>query len=336
MAEIRHDPLEDRWVLLAPERSRRPLPGKIVRAPAKAGTPCPFCPGEEASVEPALLEWPDAPADWQLRVCPNRYPLLSAGVVSVRRGEGVYDVQSGVGAHEIVIESREHSVEFPDLPLPHATAILRAYRTRVADLYRDVRLRQVIFFKNRGWLSGATLEHGHSQLVATPFLPPASAARLRTSRDHFARKERCLLQDLVDQEVAAGRRMVREADGVATLVPFAAATPFEMLVVSLRPTPPFGELDDAGCAALASALQDAQRRLRAVLDDPDFNLVLYCEPNFPHLPAGTWDATPRHAFRWHVRLAPRQVPWAGFEWSSGTLVNTVNPDEAARLLRAAL
>ena len=79
---------------------------------------------------------------------------------------------NGVGAHEVVIESPEHDGG------DRAAAgrriwreVFRAYRDRIVDLAKDPRLEYVMVFKNHGELAGASLEHTHSQLIATPIVP---------------------------------------------------------------------------------------------------------------------------------------------------------------------
>jgi len=73
---------------------------------------------------------------------------------------------------------------------------------------------------------------------------------------------------------------------------------------------------------VAVALRDALQRLRAVLGDVPYNVVVYTAPR---------DAEP---FHWYVEVTPRVSVTAGFEQATGVLVNTVPPDDAAVALRA--
>src|SRR5205823_3505647 len=71
---------------------------------------------------------------------------------------------------------------------------------RMVDLSRDIRLKALIAFKNHGGPAGATLFHGHSQLIAVPFVPETLEAEVRAARRHFDEKERCVFCDIVAQE----------------------------------------------------------------------------------------------------------------------------------------
>src|SRR4029077_1863433 len=100
------------------------------------------------------------------------------------------------------------SKDLADLPVEHLTQVLTAYRERALDLHRDRRLRYVLIFKNHGAKAGATLEHTHTQLIATPIIPKILQEELDGSRRYFELKERCVFCDIVQQETAEknGRR----------------------------------------------------------------------------------------------------------------------------------
>src|SRR2546423_12822090 len=97
---------------------------------------------------------------------------------------------AGVGAHEVVIETREHAKTLADAPAAQIAAVLQAWQERMIDLSRDIRLKSILAFKNHGQPAGPTLFHAHSQLVALPFVPPALSDELLASRRHFDEEER--------------------------------------------------------------------------------------------------------------------------------------------------
>lgn len=70
------------------------------------------------------------------------------------------------------------------------------------------------------------------------------------------------------------------------------------------------------------ALRDALRRLRHVLGDVAYNVMVHTAP---HQACGT--------YHWHVHLLPRTSTAAGFEQGTGVLINTVAPETAAAQLR---
>src|SRR2546428_3628291 len=207
MPELRKDPVVGRWVIISTERGRRPSDFNGSGPPSTNPKICPFDVGNEDKTPPEVLAYrepgtaPNAPG-WTVRVVPNKFPALQIEGGLDRRGEGLYDRMNGVGAHEVIIEGPDHATELADLPAEHIAQVLQAYRERILDLSKDTRLRYVLIFKNHGQQAGATLEHTHSQLIATPIIPRVLQEELEGARRYYELKERCVFCDIVHQETA--------------------------------------------------------------------------------------------------------------------------------------
>lgn len=332
MPELRQDLVTGRWVILSPQRAERPYDFAGV-APARAAGPCPFCPGNEAETPPEILaarpagSLPDTPG-WTLRVVPNRFPALAREGRPERGAEGLYASLSGVGAHEIIVESPDHARGLAELPMERVAAVLGAWRRRMADLQADARLRYVLIFKNHGAPAGASLEHPHGQLLATPIVPRQVQEELDGARRHFERRGRCVFCDVVAQESGpdGGRCLVLARDGYVVLAPYAARFAYETWILPVAHASAFERGDAAQDAALAGVLGETLRRLERVLPRLAYNLVLHTAPcRSPEL----------GHYHWHVEILPRLSEFAGFEWGSGFFINPTPPEEAAAALRAA-
>jgi UDPglucose--hexose-1-phosphate uridylyltransferase len=329
MPELRKDPVVGRWVIISTERARRPsdFAGQPV---TPAGGPCVFCEGHEAGTPPEILAGrpggaaPNGPG-WTWRVVPNRFPALRIEGELEPAGDGVFDRMNGVGAHEVVIETPEHGASFATLSTDALADVLRAYRERLADLKKDPRFQYVLIFKNHGESAGASLEHPHSQLIATPIIPVMVAEELAGAARYWELKERCVWCDVLRQEARSGRRVVLEVDGFVALAPFAPRFPFETWVLPARHRAAFEESDPAELRALAALLGEFFRRMGRVLGDPPFNFMLHTAPlRAPELPS----------FHWHLEIIPKLTRVAGFEWGSGFFINPMPPEDAAEALRA--
>ena len=61
--------------------------------------------------------WPTATAaaanepGWRVRVVPNKFPVLGIEGELNRQGEGMYDKMNGIGAHEVIIETPDHTAD---------------------------------------------------------------------------------------------------------------------------------------------------------------------------------------------------------------------------------
>lgn len=339
MSELRWDPLKQHWVIIATERGRRPRDFQVEPEAAEM-TCCPFCygnedktPGEIFAVRPSGP--PNSP-NWRVRVIPNKYPALRIEGELNSRAYGLYDVMNGIGAHEVIIETPDHSMGMADLSVADITNVLVAYRTRYLDLRRDMRFRYLVLFKNHGRQAGATLLHSHSQLIAVPLIPPVAATELRVSREFYASKERCIYCDMIDFELQTGARVVKESKDFLLYAPYASSFPFELRLCPKRHSHDFALMNDADLAELAAAMKDMLARLKAVLKDPPYNFILHSSPpRQMRLGKPDYWSSIEFDYHWHIELVPRLTQIAGFEWGSGFFINPTSPEDAAAFLREA-
>ena len=331
MPELRKDPVVGRWVIISTERSRRP--GHFTpEASNGAQAFSPFTEGREDMTPPEVYaERPsggkrDGPG-WSVRVVPNKFPALEIEGSLDRRGEGLYDKMNGIGAHEVVIETPDAGLQFAELPPEQIRRVLVAWRERMLDLKKDTRFRYVLVFKNHGAGAGATLEHSHSQIIATPIIPKMVQEELDGARRNFELKERPVFSDIIDQETGEGqgRRVILRTGRYIVLAPFAPRFPFETWILPVARRAAFHTLDDPGeLLELATTLKETLGRLNAALDSPPYNLVLHtaplAEPDVPY-------------FHWHLEIMPKLTRVAGFEIGSGFYINPTPPEDAAQFLR---
>ena len=338
MSQLRKDPVLDRWVIIAAERGRRPSDFKA--EPIEVGSAgCPLCEGSEGKTPKEI--WairqpgtePNTPG-WQVRVVPNKFPALQIEGELDRRGEGLYDTMSGIGAHEVIIETPDHHLDLPDADVDHVALVLRAYRERTLDLRRDTRFRYALVFRNHGRVAGASLSHPHSQLIALPITPSLVRSKLESAREYYRRKERCIFCDLIWQERESGERVVMENERFVVLCPFAARFPFELAIFPKWHCHDLCLMGDAELREFAAVLHDMLGRLRTVLEDPPYNYVLVNAPNaLPRPGRPDYWGTLALDYHWHLEIYPRLTRMAGFEWGTGFYINPVAPEDAAQCLR---
>lgn len=331
MPELRKDPVMGRWVIVSTERGERP--SAFDHAPMKRIQGfCPFCPGREGKTPPEVHAdrepdtTPDSPG-WRVRVVSNKYPALQIEGEIERKAEGIFDKMTGVGAHEVVIECPEHDLEMSRLSHRQIARVIHAYRVRAVDLANDKRFRYIQIFKNHDEAAGATLEHPHSQIIATPIVPRRVVDELAGTAQHFDLKERCIYCDVIDQEAASGERTVLETDQYVALAPFASRFPFETWILPKQHRVRFEEGDDEDTWALADILKQTLARINAVLYSPPYNFVIHTAPI-------NEETDPLH-YHWHIEIMPRLTKVAGFEWGTGFYINPTPPEDAARFLREA-
>jgi UDPglucose--hexose-1-phosphate uridylyltransferase len=322
MSELRQDPTTHNWVIIAPERARRPHGDADVWTPGR----CPFCPGNEVMTPPELWRLSDPAGGWRVRVIPNKFPMLVPTAGLGPRSPHVAGALDGYGHHEVIIESPRHDWDIATSEVGTVRDILHAYRARYRVLRDASGVAVVVAFRNHGAGSGTSLVHPHSQVVGLPVVPPRVRQRWEVSRLYFADVGRCLTVDLVERELADGRRMVSQAGPLVAFQPFAATAPFETWVAPRFQQASFGDADDGILAGLATLLRAVLGGLRA-LDDPPYHLVVHSAP-----PA----AEESLHLSWQLQIVPRTTTPGGFELGSGVSVNPTRPEDAAATLRAAI
>jgi len=332
--EFRRDPLHHVWVTFAPERQRRPQ--DFSPATLTGGTLDPFAEGNERLTPPevfAVREEETKPNEpgWRVRVVPNRYPAVRIEGQLLSMPEGLYDRMTGIGAHEVIIETPDGDLALEELPAHAIADILNTYRERIIDLDRDHRFQLIYVFKNVGPSAGASLAHAHSQLVALPLIPPSIEGKLARTRDHFIAKQRSLFSDILHSERAEGSRLVAENDSFVLFCPFASRFPFELAIFPKRHHPDYASCTPDELQDLAEVLRFAIQRLNQVLENPGYNLMLHTAPL--RRPNTERFASTRYDYSWHIEITPRFNSLAGFEIGLGTYINTVYPEDAAKFLR---
>jgi UDPglucose--hexose-1-phosphate uridylyltransferase len=332
--EFRRDPLHNTWVVFAPERQRRPQ--DFAPAALPSATVDPFAEGNERLTPPEVFALrkekskPNEPG-WRVRVVPNRYPAMRIEGDLEASPVGLYDRVTGIGAHEVIIETPEGNVALEDLSVSAIADIFSTYRERFLDLDKDTRFQHLYVFKNVGPSAGASLAHAHSQLVALPLIPPFVEGKLNRAREHYLLKQRSLFRDILHTERTDGSRLVAENDSFILFCPYASRFPFELAIFPKRHHPDFVSCTALELHDLAEILRFALVRLSTVLEKPGYNLLLHTAPL--SRPATARFASARYDYSWHLELVPRFNSLAGFEIGLGAYINTVYPEEAARFLR---
>lgn len=337
MPELRHDPIQKRWVIIATERAKRPS-DFIGEHEKDTQSQCPFCPGFEDKTPPEIFAfrngtWPNTPG-WFVRTVANRFPALKIEGDLDRAAEGTYDKMNGIGAHEVIIETPEHDKDISDLSLDHIALVLKMYRERIIDLQKDPRFRYILIFRNKGARAGASLRHPHSQLIATPITPRTVSVELESARNHYMIKERCIFCDIIKQEIEQYQRIVAIDQDFVTWCPFASRFPFEMTLAPRKHSHDFAKMDDSMMTKLARHLREVLLRMKLSLDDPDYNYLLHTSPSYQSRPRrpGYWQTIDMD-WHWHLEILPRLTKQAGFEWGSGFYINPTPPEMSAKFMR---
>jgi UDPglucose--hexose-1-phosphate uridylyltransferase len=202
--------------------------------------------------------------------------------------------------------------------------VLWIYRERLLALKQDQQLIYGLIFKNVGAAAGASIEHAHSQLIATPIVPVNVVEELHGSREYFHSHGRCVFCDMLTQESQDGSRVVLESPGFLAFCPFASSFPYETWIVPRSHASHYESLSRGEAEELAHVLRTVLAKIETAIDRPAYNYIIHTAP---------FDTVALDHYHWHIEIIPRVTKTAGFEWGTGFYINSVPPEEAAAELR---
>ncbi len=327
MPEVRQDLLLKHRVIFAPERAARPFEHRST-ANLQPLSRCPFCVGHEELTSPAVLELPAIepanPSKWGVRVVPNLYPALSSSPTASRASLHPL-AEAGVGQHEVIIEAPHHATSMASLSLGQFEIVAESYRQRMTAIRRAGHAQHISIFKNEGASAGASLEHVHSQLIATPFVADAVTRMSTAAAGYFSASNTCFFCDAMRSELEQSERIVLANDDFVCWCPFASRFAAEMCLMPRQHRSCFDDLDDAELKKFAFSLCECLIKLQRVMPQVSYNFVIHTAPFA--------DANSSH-FHWHLQIMPRVMGLAGFEVGAGCHINIMLPEVAAAALRS--
>lgn len=330
MSEFRRDPLSDHWVILAPNRAHRPeqFAGDAARIPTR----CPFCRGHEQDTPQTVAAYrqdglPAADGEWLVRVIPNKFPAVDNAAFAESTAGGFFERRAGFGVHEVIIESPDHVLSLCVIDDEQMRLVFHAYQDRLRHLRTNPRLAYAQIFKNSGAAAGASLEHAHSQLIATAVVPTQVQNELARSLEYFQQHSRCVFCDMLSEEQRLGKRIVAEAPNFVAFCPFASQFPYEVWILPRCHQSHFENGPAETLGEFGRLVKGIITRMDAVLDRPAFNYLIHTAP---------FDKAALGHYHWHLEFFPRLIKTAGFEWGAGDYINTVSPEDAARALRSGI
>jgi len=327
MSELRQDPTTYDWIVIAKDRAKRPhqFTGdqKAVAPNPEFRKQCPFCPGNEHMSPPAVMICGEDD-NWRLRVVPNKFPALTPVGDVTRDERKIFRSCHGYGRHEVIVESPRHNDSIPFMHKGHVEELLHVYHARYHALKKDPNIKVIIIFKNHGENAGTSLDHPHSQIIASPIVPPFIRRKYEVATQYFDNTNRCIHHDIFAAELEMKERIVRQSRHFVVFHPFASHYPFETWIMPKKHGSSFGDSTEEEMADLADVLGDILKRLHIGLNNPDYNYVLHTAPV---------DDEHKRYYSWHIQIIPRLTLAAGFELGSGIHINIAVPEETADFMR---
>ena len=285
-----------RCAVLTPRRSFRPHDFSP-QMPQKKSDPltCFFCPGNE-KLTPPEIDRTERNGKWQVRAFPNKFPAYS------KSSPGAY------GAHEVIVEIPDHAKTLSQVSQDAMNDYLLMVAKRLRAHARDKKIKYTAIFKNEWLEAGASLEHTHTQLVAMDSVPAIIKKQEKLAKAHCPF---CMLA--IDDKYPK----IDNGGPYVLLAPYAPRFNNEMWIVPRAHTASITDMDETAISDLAALLLRALQAQDAELNYPAYNIV--------------WHVAPHRSknFHFHIEICPRTAKWAGFEYGTEIVMNSVKPEWTA-------
>lgn len=345
-AEMRHDWLADRWVIIAPQRTERP--DDFVKRPPEivSSDTCPFCLGREGETPSTIATYTPKHngkvPNWHVRVIPNKFPAVRTTNADPRGPAGeisdsdsdcseinridLFQRRGLYGGHEVIVESPAHVQSLSELGREDVGLVFRAYRDRLYHWLVEKGVSYAVIFKNVGQEAGASLAHTHSQLIATDTTPTDVCRATERMRLFLQKESTCLFCRMVEDECRQDERIVDHTPDFVAFCPFASRLPSMVTVVPKTHKSQFELSSDFELEQLSWLTHRLVRRIEHCYPDTAYNFIIH---------TATDRMRGSDSFHWRLELFPRLTKVAGFEWGSDCYINPIPPEVAAQNLRRA-
>jgi UDPglucose--hexose-1-phosphate uridylyltransferase len=327
MPEFRQNMLTNEWVIIATERAKRPEDFKKQEAvkppPPEYSETCPFCPGHESLTPPPLYTI-QRNGKWQVRVVPNKFAALQKDIAFQPRRIGRFLKATGYGIAEVIIESPLHSSTLATLDDGAVQDVVAAYKARYLSTTREKQICLINIFRNHGVRAGTSLEHPHSQLIATPIIPPHVRNPIEQAVRYFDTRGQCIYCDMLTEEIRRQERIIAETDFFIAYAPYASRTPFEVRIMPKKHQASFGDIGGKELSDFAGFLKNILVRIYTGLANPDYNFIIRSAP--------VGDENAKY-FHWYMLIIPKLITPAGFEIGTGIYINLTYPELCAEYLK---
>ena len=337
-SELRQDIVSGEWVLVAPDRfhlgkfykkikkHKRIIPPKskdIFKNPLKSVDEHIIW-GYSKDKNPEEIISKSFKRQCEILVLENKYPAVGPNAVPITKKKCIFPIVPGLGHHDLLI-TKGYTENFPKLSKENAFRVFQAFRDRYLMFFGDPYIRYVSIFHNWGSMAGASVFHPHYQIIGIPVIPPDVVSSLNGSKKYFREHKKCVHCAIINWEKKQKKRIIFESKYAIAIAPFVSKSGFQVKILPKRHRSFFENTYDYELADISDVLQKVLRKVEKNLGDPDYNFYIHTPP--------AENKNKYKFYHWHIEVVPRLNIQAGFEYGTGMVVNVVDPDLAASILR---
>lgn len=314
MKEIRIDWMNNDRVILAEDRSKRPMDNAKCEDDKEITEEyepkCPFCRGNESSTPNETFKI-DKNNQWVARSTNNKYPIVD------NKSQDIY------GLHEVMIDTYRHNGNFYNMSEEEFKNMFRMYKHRYNEFVKEENVEYVSIFKNFLRRGGASLDHPHSQIISISLVPPDVQNELMVAKDYYNTNKSCLYDDIIKNEIKHNERVVNDSSKFLVIVPYTTRYTGEVRIL-FKEKIRFEDMDNIHIDELSKIFSKLFKNLYNEDGYSPFNIYIHTHP--VNIECDKY-------FNAHIHIVPRKYSYGGFELSTGMYVSSIKPEEFTQKIK---
>lgn len=325
MPELRQNIITGDWVVIAPERAKRPQDYVIPPSmKVKKKEDCPFCPESKAYKSEDKIR---QNVSKNIYAIPNKYPAFIEGGDSEVRSyypeKGFYRARPAIGDHEVIVVKR-HDLNLITLPQKLLAELIEVIKARYLEMKKEEGVVTIMPIYNHGAEAGASIDHPHAQIFASGTVSNTIGWELEGAERYYGINGVCVFCDIIGHEQKEKVRIVTENDQFLAATFFASRFPMETWIYPKRHQSQFEQILDKEIESLAGILHQVLVSLNKTVPNLPLNFYIHTLPV-------SLDGS--RYYHWHLEIVPRLSNFGGYELGSGVIINIMTPEAAAGYLR---
>lgn len=325
MPSLRQNIITGDWVVIAPERAKRPQ-DYIIPPSMKVSKPedCPFCKESPAYKTNTHLRIDHGKNIFAIQ---NKYPaFVDNGQKELRSfypEEGFYRAREAKGDHEVIVV-RDHKHSLVTMPKEILGELLEVIRHRYLTMKEEPGVASIMPIYNHGPEAGASLDHPHAQIFASGIVANTVGKELEGAERYFGINGVCVFCDIIKHEKHEKIRVVYENKEFVAIAFYASRFPMETWIYPKEHQSQFENSSKKSMEYLADAVSHIVHQMNKSIPRIPFNFWIHT------LPVALENSAYYH---WHLEIVPRITNYGGYELGSGVVIDIMNPEDAAKYLR---
>ncbi len=294
MSELRKNPFTGEWTHYAENRKNRPYEFlHKIEVKNNSNEDCPFCGGNEDKTTAPFYQ------DGTDAICENSF----------------YQQLPCQGLHEVLVDTPNHEETIDQFSLEHLSKVFVVLQRRYNEMIVSKKVKYIQIFKNCGPSAGMSIRHSHWQIVGMPVLPQREVIM-----QGYMQNGDCLFCKMLAFEKEQQNRVVVENQDFVVITPYASRFPYELWICPKRHIASFTHVTAGELEALSVIIKEILPKVSSLRIDVGYNICMI-------------DGEVGGDFHWHVEILPRIGGFAGFEYATGSYINSILPEQAAEYYR---